>query len=364
MHTVETKHLKPGMITADRVLSKHGQLIVEKDKLLTIQMISHIDFYGVTVVNILDGELPEQTISDMAAEKEAITTYSQKIKQNKDFKDFKKSYEQKLHVFEGSMNDFISKNVPLNKDDLLEELVDLFAKNMTTISMFDMLHNLGSINNSTYAHCMNVAIISRMNGMWFGYSAEDLDILTLGGLLHDIGKCIIPDSIISKPGRLTASEYEEIKNHPRFGYEILKNQNIPTRVKQIALHHHERCDGKGYPNGLKSDEIDDFSIIVAIADVYDAMTANRSYRSAMCPFEVIATFERDGLYKYKPQFIMTFLERIANTYINNDVLLSNGDIGTIVLINKQHLTRPIIQMDDRRFINLEKHPEIYIQAIV
>ncbi len=364
MHTVDTKDLKPGMITADRVLSKHGQLIVEKDKLLTIQMISHIEFYGIVTVKILDGELPARTIVDMAAEKEIMTTYTEKIKSSKEFIDFKANYEKKLDFLENNISDFITKNTPFNKDVLLEQILDLFVNNMTTISMFDMLHNLGSINNTTYAHCMNVAIISRMIGMWTNFSKEDLDILTLGGLLHDIGKCIIPDSIISKPARLTPSEFEEIKNHPRFGYEILKNQNVPTSVKNIALNHHERCDGKGYPKGLKSEEIDDYSVIIAIADVYDAMTANRSYRSGLCPFEVIATFEREGLNKYKPQYIMSFLERIANTYINNGVLLSNGDIGTIVLINKQHLTRPIVQLDNRRFVNLEKHPELYIQAII
>ena len=94
------------------------------------------------------------------------------------------------------------------------------------------------------------------------------------------------------------------------------------------------------------------------------MTADRCYRSGMCPFEVIATFEKEGLEKYKPQYILTFLEHIANTYINNDVLLSNGQTGKIVLINKQHLTRPVIQMSDDKFINLETQPALYVQAII
>ncbi len=94
------------------------------------------------------------------------------------------------------------------------------------------------------------------------------------------------------------------------------------------------------------------------------MTADRIYRSGMCPFEAIAIFEQEGLSKYKPQYILTFLERIANTYVGNNVLLSNGVTGKIVLINKQFLTRPVIQISDEEFINLEKHPEIYVQAII
>ena len=120
----------------------------------------------------------------------------------------------------------------------------------------------------------------------------------------------------------------------------------------------------GYPIGLIGDDIDDFANIVAIADVYDAMTADRCYRRGICPFEVIATFEREGLGKYKPQFITSFLEHIANTYINNDVMLSNGMTGKIVLINKHRLTRPVVRLEDGKFINLEKRPELYVQTII
>lgn len=203
-----------------------------------------------------------------------------------------------------------------------------------------------------------------MIGMWQDYNADDLETLTLGGLLHDIGKSKIPPEIINKPGRLTPEEYELVKKHSEYGYELLKNQNVSVHIKKIALTHHERCDGSGYPIGLIGDDIDDFANIVAIADVYDAMTADRCYRRGVCPFEVIATFEREGLGKYKPQFITSFLEHIANTYINNDVMLSNGMTGKIVLINKHRLTRPVVRLEDGKFINLEKRPELYVQTII
>lgn len=364
MHTIEIKNLEPGMITAERVLSKHGQIIVEKHKVLTTQMILHMEFYSVTQVKILDGKLPIQTIHEMAAEKEAVESHSQKVRKSKQFIDFKKSYEKKVAFLEHSLNDFITKNISFDKSQLLSQSLELFIKNSTTLSMFDMLHNMRKINDSTYAHSMNVAIISRMVGMWMNFEKDDLDTLTLSGLLHDIGKCRIPSSIIDKPARLTTEEYSVIKKHPHLGYELLRKQDVNMRVKQVALSHHERCDGSGYPYGLRGEDIDDFAIIVAIADVYDAMTADRVYRSGVCPFEVIATFEHEGLGKYKPQYIMTFLEHIANTYINNNVLLSNGLTGKIVLINKQHLTRPVIQTTVHKFINLEKHPDIYVQAII
>lgn len=364
MHTVKTADLKPGMVTAERVKSRLGQLIVEKNKLLSRQMIAHIEYYNIPSVKILDGLLPDETIDTMAAERQAAESYFQKVRESKEYREFKESYAKKVDFLEHSLNDAVVKNMPLDKDALLEQVMELFTRNATTISMFDMLHNMRSINDSTYAHSLNVALIGRMIGMWMNFDSRDLDILVLGGLLHDIGKSKVPEAILNKPARLTLAEFEEIKKHPVYGYEMLRDMPIDSAVKQIALNHHERCDGSGYPIGLCNDEIDDFSIIIAIADVYDAMTADRIYRSGMCPFDVIATFEHEGLNKYKPQYIMTFLERIANTYVNNNVLLSNGVTGKIVLINRQHLTRPVIQTADETFINLEKHPEIYVQAII
>lgn len=364
MHSVPVKKLKPGMITGAPVLSRHGQLIVEQHQMLTMQMIAHIEFYGIPSAKILDGELPADAIQSIAKTRSAADGYSQRIRQSEEFREFKEKYEKKVVFLEHSLNNFITKNIPFNREALLECTMDLFAKHSTTISMFDMLHNSRQITDSTYAHSMNVAIISRMIGMWMDYNNAALETLTLGGMLHDIGKCRIPPEILNKPGKLTEEEYEVVKKHTTYGYEMLKDQNLSMRIKKIVLTHHERCDGNGYPLGLVSGDIDDYANIVAIADVYDAMTADRCYRNGICPFEVISIFEREGLGKYKPQFIMSFLEHIANTYINNDVLLSNGQKAKIVLTNRQHLTRPMVQLDNQEFINLEKRPELYVQSII
>ena len=170
--------------------------------------------------------------------------------------------------------------------------------------------------------------------------------------------------ILMKPRKLTAQEYNFVKMHAQFGYEILKHQDLDIRVKNAVLHHHERCDGTGYPFGLDILKLGDFECIISIADVYDAMTADRCYRTGLCPFEVISFFEEEGLQKYHPKYIMPFLQRIANTYLNSDVLLSNHETGRIIYINER-LTRPIIQLHkDNSFINLLHNPDIYIQAII
>lgn len=358
--------VKPGMFTAAPVYSATGQLILPEHSILTVQQISRLEFYGVQWVAII----PEEEIRDSALEElsdnehEEIISYSQKIRRSKSFHIFKIDYGKKVKLLQQSMNDLLKKNVPVDTSSLLEQVSSLYQNNMTTLSIFDMLHNMREIDDSTYAHSLNVALIARMLGEWIGLAEDDLETLTLAGLLHDIGKCMIPPEIIKKPSPLTPDEYEEIKKHARYGAEILETQSLDKRVACVALMHHERCDGDGYPMGLNDKEIDDFAKIIAIADVYDAMTANRCYRKGLCPFEVIATFEREGLNKYDSRYILTFLNRIVDTYICNSVLLNDGTCGKIVLMNQKSLSRPVIHTMTNEYIDLTKHPELYIQAII
>ena len=320
-----------------------------------------LKFYQIASVSIFPENHGDRNSSTMTARR--LETYSQRIRRSPEFQRFKTDYTKKVSFMKENINNFIANDEDLNVDQLLDETLTLFGENSTTISMFDMLHNMRQIDDSTYAHSVNVALICRLIGKWKNFSEKDMDTLTLCGLLHDIGKSKIPNEIIGKPGKLTDSEYEEIKKHPVIGYNMVKNLNIDQRVKNAVLLHHERFDGKGYPLGLTGSEIDDFTSIVSIADVYDAMTANRCYRDGLCPFEVIAIFEKEGLTQFNPKYILTFLDHIANTYINNEVLLSDGSSGKIVLINKK-LTRPTIQLDNGNFVNLESRLDLYVQAII
>ncbi len=117
--------------------------------------------------------------------------------------------------------------------------------------------------------------------------------------------------------------------------------------------HHEKCDGSGYPYGLTGDEIDKFSKIVTIADIFDAMTSERAYRSAMCPFTVIKYFEDDGIQKYDMKYILTFLENVSNSYLNHRVTLSNGMEGNVIFINHDNYSKPVIRTENNEVIDLQ-----------
>jgi len=186
----------------------------------------------------------------------------------------------------------------------------------------------------------------------------------LAGLLHDIGKMMIPLDILKKPGKLTTDEYRIIQEHPTLGYNLLKDQNVDRRIALAALQHHERCDGKGYPSGLRLSDIEPFAKIVAIADVYDALTANRVYRGPICPLEVIGIFQAEGLSIYDPGYLMTFLDQIMYSYLNYTVSLSNGETGRIIMMQRNSLDKPVIALSDNRYIDLRDNIDLSITGII
>lgn len=376
MKEYQTKDLLPGMVTAIPVRTKRGQLIINPNVELTRTLISRLEFYGIASVQITENKqvaTPMETPKDPAyfPAKSPVSTpspvsdasYSQKLKSSPEFQRFQVDFTLRSQDLKNCFDAYLSDGGTVNKEELLSKTISLVSPKQTTLDVFDMLHNMRQVNDSTYAHSLNVAIISRIIGKWLHFSNEELDTLTLAGLLHDIGKTKIPDEVLNKDGKLTDEEFQMIRNHPKYGYDILKSQPLNSHIKKAALMHHERCDGSGYPMGLTMEEIDDYALIIAIADVYDAMTAARSYRAPLCPFEVIAEFEKDGLQKYKPKYILTFLENIANAYQNNRVMLSDGTSARIVLLNHRRLSKPLVQLDDGACIDLEKSP-LYIKAII
>ena len=152
--------------------------------------------------------------------------------------------------------------------------------------------------------------------------------------------------------------------HPILGYNLLSDSEIDRRIKLAALQHHERNDGSGYPYGLTKDFISPFAKIVAITDVYDAMTADRCYRAGICPFEVIAQFERQDKSKYDQNILQVFLKNIAESYIGTGVLLSDNSRGIITMINDKALSSPLVKLDDGTFIDLRERTEMFIRACI
>ena len=163
----------------------------------------------------------------------------------------------------------------------------------------------------TKGHSSRVADYAKEIGRQLGYSKKKQDELHMMGLLHDIGKIVIPDSVINKPGKLTQEEIEIIKTHPTKGYEILSKTTEMPKMAIGARWHHERVDGRGYPDRLSGEDIAEEARIIAVADAYDAMTSRRSYRDALPQEEVRKEIEEGKGTQFDPTFADIMLRMIA-----------------------------------------------------
>ena len=190
------------------------------------------------------------------------------------------------------LNKITAKNeIGVLSDDVSEliEEIDTYTSSIKTLTrevMEALAHTIDAKDKYTNGHSFRVAVYSRMLAKELGMSAKEQEDIYYMGLLHDIGKIGIPNVIINKTTKLTDEEYDTIKKHPVYGYEILAEIESMPELSIGARYHHERIDGKGYPDGLKGDEIPFMARIIAVADSYDTMTSNRSYR-AYLPQEVV-----------------------------------------------------------------------------
>lgn len=201
--------------------------------------------------------------------------------------------QQGLEKFE-----IVSQNTELSKD-----LNELFYKTIKAISSA-----LDAKDEYTHGHSYRVTLYSLILAKKLNYSDKFIEDLETAGLLHDIGKIGIPQSILCKPGKLTDEEYASMKTHPEQGEKMINDVKQLCVISDWIKAHHERWDGRGYPSGLKEEEIPLASRIIALADTYDAMTSTRSYRQALTHEDAIAEINRCSGTQFDPNLAKAFIE--------------------------------------------------------
>lgn len=222
----------------------------------------------------------------------------------------------------------------------------------------------GSGTDSIYRHSINVAVLCNLLGKWIGLEDKKILLLTYSGLLHDIGKTQIDSKILSTTNPLSKEEFKKVKSHPLLGYNIVKEINfLDKSVAQGILMHHERLDGSGYPLGLQSDKISQFAKIIGIADVFDAINSNRSYRKKKLPFEALEIIKEESFGKLDYNYCSIFLHHMFSYYIGKDVLLSNDKTAQIIQMDINNLDRPLIMLEGS-FLKLSENKDLVIKEFI
>ena len=373
--------LLDGMRIDEDLVNMDGQLITTKNTLVTPALIEKLKQFNIKdieaeatpeyweLIKKRDFQFSQNSEKPQVPEHKPTTVLEETIfdvRKTEAFSSFKDSCETNHKTLSSSFEDIMSDENNAQGLNLMEAMSDsLYKNNKNNINLIDMVYLMRNNADSIYSHSLNVGMVAGQLGKWLKLPEEEVQLLVTCGLFHDIGKLLIPKNIIDKPSALTDEEYIIMKTHAEKGYEFLsKFDHLDQVIKDVALRHHERCDGSGYPNGLKDDEIDKFSKIIAIADVYTAMTSDRIYRESICPFAVAAELEKEGLHKFDGHFVMTFLDNMLTSYLQKKVELNNGQVGVVLLLNRYQKSKPLVELLNGETLDLAKNTDLYIARML
>lgn len=340
--------LKVGDRTGSDVFNWNGLLVVSANTVLNADDIDKLQRHDIDYVDIMlryDGKSPEEKpAAAIPQENETARTYEEAVG------GIKLLFQQMLQ--EGK----ISKELV---DQSFAPLANHIEQEKDVVSLLLTLNNK---DDYTYQHSVQVGMISYYIAKWMGKSEEEAVFVGKAGYLHDIGKSRIDNNLLQKPGRLTADEFSQVKRHTEYGYEMIMKSQLPEPIALVALQHHERLDGSGYPNALRSQDIHPFSKIVAVADIYSAMISNRVYQQKQDLLRVLKELHQLSFGKLDAKITQVFIRHMIPNFIGKKVLLNNGESGIIIMTHPTDFFRPLIQINNQ-FINLSDHHELEIQEI-
>lgn len=230
-------------------------------------------------------------------------------------------------------------------DGLKQTIDQIVAELLANPKIAVSLQDIRTADAYTLGHSVNVCILSTLLGAELGFTPQELRDLALGALLHDVGKVAVPPEILNKPGRLTPEETRIMNQHTTLGWEMLKdNPAIPYTAAIVALQHHERWAGGGYPSNIKGNQIYKFSRVCSIIDCYDAMTADRIYRKALSPVLALESLSGPMHGFFDPQMLLTFLNCIAPWPVGSMVEITGGRKAVVVAAVRGRADRPRVRV--------------------
>lgn len=338
MRFVPINSVRAGMKTGKCLFGKNGQLLLNSGVVIQRSFIDKIKELGYNGIYV-DDELSEgieidSVISDDLRHRTVLSikeTFAriEKSRSNSSFIE--------LEDIAGLLDNIVDEII--GNTDILVNVIDL--------KIFD---------DYTFYHSVNVAVLSLIVGVSLGLNKSSLRNLGLAALLHDIGKVFIPKAVLNKPSRLSDDELELIRTHPYKGYQYLKDKpGIPARSCIGILQHHERYDFLGYPSAIGGNQISLYARIIAVTDVYDALTSRRPYRKAMSPSEALEYVMGGGGTHFDPEIAVSFTQKIAPFPVGTCVRLSNDAVGIVVENFKDFSLRPKLKIIEHNGIRVEPY---------
>jgi HD-GYP domain-containing protein (c-di-GMP phosphodiesterase class II) len=352
MAIVSVTQLKPGDMLNDNVMTKAGNLLMEKGKSITERDKVILSAFLIPKVSIesknADPNKEEQDESGIEEIQTAMPFYEE--------------YHKMLQLLKKVFN-WARSGTPLPILDIRTQL-ELLIKQIAHYNILTISARNNDVMEYLLHNSITVSLTSYQLAKWHGFQQKDLVPIALAGLLHDIGNARVDEALLEKKSQLMSAELEEMRKHTVIGYNILKPvPAINEGVKFAALQHHEREDGSGYPLAVKGDKIHPYAKVVAIADIFHAMTSNRHHKKAQSPYLVLEELQKESFGKLEPMMVQTLINRVTSFSNGMVVKLSDDRVGEIVFSDRSNPTRPWVNVKGT-IVNLTVDRHLFIQEVV
>jgi len=356
MVTVAVSMLKSGERLTEEVRTSLGSVLIEKGRSLSARDLEVLKAFMVKYVSI-EGKAEDKEKTENADDATGPNVVPNEAAQF--YEAYDAFYQQLKKAFRvvGSGSDTLPVMELRTHLEKVLGLIDYynpltFSPKRTTTDDY-LLHN-----------SILVGLTSFLLARWQGLPQKDWIPAAFAGILHDIGNLRVDDAILNKPSKLTSAEFEELKKHTIIGYNILKNiPGLNEGVKLSALQHHERHDGSGYPLGVKGDKIHPYAKLIAVTDVFHAMTTSRQYKKASSPYLVLEELMKEAFGRLEPALVQTFIQRVTQFHNGTIVRLNDGSVAEIVFTDRNNPTRPMVSVNGK-IINLAMERQFFIQDVI
>lgn len=332
LRLVPVQMLYEGMKIGKKIYSADGVTLLSEGVELTNNLIKRLKEIGIGYVYIQDALTEDIIIPEVLHEEtrrkalHTIQSSFQKISQSPITSRSMGGYRHLGRDFTAVMQSILD---------------DLNSQEITMIMLMDM----NRVDHYLYRHSLNVCVYTLILGAASGLSMEQLKVLGVGSLLHDIGKTQISAKILMKPGKLDDDEFNQIKSHTELGFKMLKDEpDIPLVAAHCAFQHHERLNGTGYPRGLKGSEIHEYAQWLGMADTFDAMTSHRVYKPAMLPHQAMECLYGGSDILFDQRKLQIFRDKVAIYPPGMSVKLSTGETGVVSKIHPSIPQRPVVRI--------------------
>ena len=349
MQKLSLNEVRAGMKLAKDVVLDDGRILLLKGFTIKPRYLNKLKVYTVPFIYVEDDIVELEEISEERVYEDAFSN----------IKDIMESirYDEKVDI-----------------EELKETVDDMVQHILNDDMVFMTLTGIRDIDNYTFLHSVDVCIYSVITAKALNINNNDIYELALAAILHDVGKCKTPLSILNKPGKLTTEEFEVMKHHSIKGFEIVGQMpGISERIARVICQHHEKWDGSGYPLGLKNYDIELWARIISISDVYDALTANRVYRKQFMPHEAAEYLMANNESQFDPRILQSFINNIAIYPQDIIVLLNTGEVARVLPAKGMASMRPKVSVITKKDgppifdpyeIDLRKNPTVFVVDII